>query len=159
MSSDLTYVIDPGALDDARFEEIRAYWNNKRGVRPMPARADIDPLELKSHLGDLLLIDVFPDLSDFRFRLLGTNITATYGRDNTGRTVREIYETSDPETFTSLSTLYRVVATARVPVRAGFSLRAVNKAFIKFDSLYLPLSSDGVAVDMILCETHFTVMG
>jgi hypothetical protein len=34
------------------------YWNARRGSRPMPARGDLDPIDLKAVLPLLILIDV-----------------------------------------------------------------------------------------------------
>ena len=40
----------------------------------MPLRKDIDPLELKDHLGSLNIIECLPERDDFRYRLIGTRI-------------------------------------------------------------------------------------
>jgi hypothetical protein len=159
MPAEYTYHVNPDIGDDKSFADLLAYWNRKRGDRLMPARADIDPVDLKSHLGSLLLIEVLPGLADFRYRLIGTNITAAYGRDSTGKTVSELYQAADPDTYRWLMVFYRLVAEERAPVRGGIPLRAVGKHFMSFDTLYLPLSHDGTTVDMILAESHFAAAG
>ena len=37
------------------------YWETKRGSRSMPARADIDPIEMKAFLPHVVLMDVLRD--------------------------------------------------------------------------------------------------
>src|SRR5690349_8298694 len=51
------------------------YWQAKRGGRAMPARADIDPAEIKALLPYMILVDVIYDTEaglDFVYRLVGT---------------------------------------------------------------------------------------
>ncbi|MBC8239846.1 MAG: PAS domain-containing protein [Alphaproteobacteria bacterium] len=75
---------------DPRLEELHRYWLKKCGNRLMPVRRDIEPLELKSHMGRLHFIDVEHDPIRLRYRLIGTVTTETLGRDMTGRYFDEI---------------------------------------------------------------------
>src|SRR5579863_2932455 len=111
MSPLYTAVIDPDLSDNPRFQDLVAYWQGKRGERALPMRKDIDPLEMWQHIGRLNLIECLPGLADFRYRLIGTTITAAYGRDSTGKTVRELYSVEDPEYCEFLIGAYREVAT------------------------------------------------
>ena len=92
------FTIDPDISDNPRFLELKAYWELKRGARPMPTRAMIDPLDLKAHLGWLILAEMLPDGSDMRWRLIGSNIVDAYGRDSTGKRLSEIGDDMDPDT-------------------------------------------------------------
>ena len=70
------------------------YWNAKRGTRAMPARADLDPIEMKPWLPGVALIEVKPlPTAHFpytlRYRLIGTRPTDLRGREVTGLTVEE----------------------------------------------------------------------
>src|SRR5713226_1460082 len=69
-------------------------WNAKRGDRPMPVRADFDVFELKDWLGNLMLIEVLPEASEFRYRLYGSVLASYYNRDLTGK----LTATLPPET-------------------------------------------------------------
>jgi hypothetical protein len=148
--------IDPEDLA-AEMQEVRDYWNAKRGTRKMPPRADIDPFELRRHLPFLSLIEVLPNATDFRFRLLGTEITRQLGRDSTGKTVREVYTTADPELRQWLLDTCASVVARKCPVLGRGTLRAVAKDFIIFETLHLPLSEDGEAVNMLFGRTRFLV--
>jgi hypothetical protein len=66
-----------------------AYWDGKRRGRNMPARANIDPLEMVPFLPGIVLIDVVADARRFVYRLVGTREVAMRGRDPTGKSVAE----------------------------------------------------------------------
>ena len=65
--------------------DLYRYWEGKRRGRTMPARADIDPLELRQQLANLILVDVAGSPPQFRIRLAGTDIVSRYGAELTGR--------------------------------------------------------------------------
>ena len=51
-----------------------AYWRSKRGIRKIPARADIDPVEMRAflpHVGLLETPDGTPARPDYRVALAG----------------------------------------------------------------------------------------
>ncbi len=156
MTSPFTAVIDPDISDNPRFQDLVAYWQAKRRERALPLRRDIDPLQLKQHLGSLNIIECLPGLDDFRYRLIGTNIVAAYGRDSTGKTVREIYAVEDPEYCAFLLGVYREVATRQVMTRLTVNLRPVNKTYRMADSLLLPLDGGDGNVGFILNEVLFS---
>jgi hypothetical protein len=153
--SRLDFVISPDLRDKPLLLDLKRYWDHKRGPRKMPTRADIDPLELSKHLGWLYLIDVFPDLSDFRYRLLGSHITEAYGRDSTGKTVREVYREENPEYCEAVLALYRMIARDAVVALGQGSLTVVAKPFREYDALYLPLDRGDGSVGIILAEMLF----
>jgi hypothetical protein len=57
------------------------YWRDKRGGRPMPSRADIDPIEIDWALARLSLLDYDP-ADGFRYRLAGAEPSSMFGRGN-----------------------------------------------------------------------------
>ena len=76
-------------LSDGRLDALYDYWDRKRGSRPMPTRADLDPVEMQPWLGNLLLIDV-TDGNGFVYRLYGTAFVDSFGIDMTGHSVDEL---------------------------------------------------------------------
>jgi|SRR5579863_10144832 len=155
MESPYSFTLDPDIADNARFQDLVRYWNRKRGARTAALKSDIDPLELKGHLGSLNVIECLPKLADFRYRLIGSRIAEAYGRDSTGRTVRELYEVADPAYCEFLLHVYTAVATRRVIARITATLRTVNKDYRSADSLLLPLDRGDGAVGFILNEVLF----
>jgi hypothetical protein len=148
------FTVDPPALSCEPHRELKHYWNAKRQGRQFPRRADIDPAELRSHLGYLFLIDVLPDARDYRFRLLGSAMTQRYGRDSTGKTIVEAYQ-SAPEIGAWVLEVLTAVVTSKLPVVSEGRLSVVGKNYVIARALQLPLSEDGETVNMILGEMRF----
>jgi hypothetical protein len=152
----LSLVLDPAELAP-ELGAFKAYWDEKRGTRAMPRRAEIDPVEMRAHLPCIGLVDVVDDGSDFRFRLLGTEFARLFGRDSTGKTLTEVYGAGDPEVLRWMTASYAEVLRTRRPVLRIGTMRAVQKDFIRCDALLLPLSEDGERVNMVLGRTLFQI--
>ncbi len=147
--------IDPKRLDHPVLAAVKAYWDEKRGERLMPSRSEIDPIELKEHLGWILLLDVLDNYEDFRFRLIGTKVTRYFFTDTTGKTVREAFAHFGPAAVNGVLAVYRKTARDCVPMRAYGDAGWLGQAFYDFDALYLPLSDDGVTTNKILSAFTF----
>ena len=150
------YLIDPAELS-RDLAEVRDYCRAKRGSRPMPRRADIDPFELRAHLPFLSFIEpvAMGTEFDFRFRLLGTGITERMGRDSTGRTLREVYASARPHVLKWMLDAYTAIVTLKRPVYHRGTLGVVNKKFVSFEAIHMPLSEDGEQVSLLFGRTHF----
>src|SRR5258707_4581777 len=98
---------------------LRAYWEQKRGDRAMPSRADISPVQLKDHLGWVMMLDVLPGARDFRFRLIGTLVTQYFFVDNTGRTVMEAFAPNGEAIAKGVNAVFRKVARDKVVRRTA----------------------------------------
>lgn len=142
--------VDPAHLGQPTLAFLRAYWESKRRGRLMPARADIDPIEMKAHLGWIVLADVLPRLADFRLRLVGTLVTQYFLSDSTGKTIRESFAGAAPSVTKSVLAAFRTVARERVPLRTFGNAGWLGKEFLDFDLLLLPLSADGVNVNIVM---------
>jgi len=113
----------------------------------MPARADIDPLEMREQLGWLILTEVFSPPLRFRYRLVGSAVTAELGRDSTGKYLDEIYPAS---IYKDVVSSFSWVVSNRRPLRVVGDLWSTKRHWLYFESLDLPLSQNGVDVNMIL---------
>lgn len=154
--NDFGYVVDPADIAP-ELKEVRNYWMTKCAGRAMPRRADIDPSELRQHLPYLSLLDVLPATTDFRFRLLGTAFAKILGRNSTGKTIRDVYASADPEVMQWMLDSYSAVVATKRPVFKRGSLRAVDKDFIYSEAIHMPLSDDGAHVTMLFGRTRFIV--
>ena len=135
------------ALDDDRLARLLAYWKQKTGDRAMPSRADIDPLELREHIGQLHLIDVV-GTRRFRYRIYGSRVTNPDLADMTGRTASDY---PDP-TFASVTTRhYQSCVDAKAPV-FHHVVGEIELARYEYKRLCLPLSQSSDTVDMILAS-------
>ena len=149
--------IDPGlGFEDPRMVELLDYWRRKRGGRTMPSRADIDPIDLKAHLGNLCLIDVEQNPLRMRYRLIGSNITQKMGRDATGRYYDEIYA---GQLLEDVQASFRWIVEHRAPLRTHGQAFYPDKNFYRYEIINLPLADDGTTVNMVLGNLTFRLAG
>lgn len=73
-----------------KLRRLYEYWLQKRCSRPMPARRDMDPMDLRFALGDIALVEVLRDPLRYRFRLDGTRQVERFGVDMTGKMLDEL---------------------------------------------------------------------
>ena len=144
-----------GFRDRIQHPELRGlydYWEARKRGRRWPARADINPVELKFALGNLSLIDVHYAPLRFTFRLSGTQFSQRMGIDLTGKSVNDI---PDPAYRAEVFETYRrTVETGEPSVTP--SERVLEGQARKFEILRLPLSEDGQRVTMLLvCPLYF----
>jgi hypothetical protein len=139
----------------ATLQALYEYWNTRRGARPMPSRNDIDPVDLKPLLPHLILIDVVPDPRRYVYRLVGTHEVEMRGADPTGKAVEEAYYGESAEDTTYY--LDRVVRT-RQPVLYRGIYQPLSTRTQREDVIFLPMSRDGEAVNMIMVFGHIDWM-
>jgi len=125
---------------------LLVYWHTKRSSKFMPARSDINPLDLSRYLAKIMLIDVLPEYPHFRYRVFGTRIAEWVKFDATGKTVESI----NPKRYRKmLFATYMECVGARQPV--VHRIKWNNDDFHhRYKRVILPLSSDGKHVDMLL---------
>jgi hypothetical protein len=132
----------------ANLRVLYGYWLSKRGGRAMPRRADLDPTEMPSHLlPGITLVDVVPDQRRYVYRLVGTMEVEVRGYDPTGKSVGEAYFGENAEDATECYD--RVVAT-QAPALDPLPFLERRRGYRGAESLFLPLSNDDVAVNMIM---------
>jgi hypothetical protein len=127
------------------------FWITKCAGRTMPARRDFDPSDMVAFLPGIALIDVVEDARRFVYRLMGTREVAMRGNDPTGKGVAdEFFATSAEAALAS----YDDVIERRAP-------RFEQRRFVTPDgrigneqTVILPLSDDGQAINMIIAYTH-----
>lgn len=148
--------VDPTELTCPTLKAVHAYWNEKRGLRSMPARADINPVELREHLGWIMMVEVLDDMADFRYRLIGTKVTRYFFNNSTGQTVTDVFAPFGPGAVKGVQAVYRKVARDHVVVRTHGEAnwltdrKADPRGFPHFDSLILPLSEDDTTCNMLM---------
>jgi hypothetical protein len=141
---------DPIHFQSATLAFLRGYWDAKRGPRAMPSRADIKPSEIRDHLPWMIMVEVLPDLSDFRYRLIGTMVTQYFLNDATGKTIREAFAERGEAATKAVQAMFRKTARDKLPMRSFGDAGWIAPGFEEFEAIYLPLSDDGETVNMIL---------
>ena len=126
-------------------DELQWYWDHKRGTRDMPARTDLDPVEMRKWLPNTLLVDIQHDPQRMRYRLIGTALVDALGQDLTGRYIDEMpfwYRKFAEPAYTDVLA-HRAPHYRRINTIESFWI-------VKYDRLLLPLSSDGSRIDMVM---------
>jgi hypothetical protein len=123
------------------------YWKSKcRGDAP-PRRADIDPLEFPRLLPYITLVEVVADERRYVYRLVGTKEVEVRGRDPTGKSVIDGF--FGPSLDDALRCYDTVVAT-RLPFYDDVPYITPDRRYSDDETLFLPLSEDGEAVNRIM---------
>jgi hypothetical protein len=143
-------------IDAPRDADVRAlyeYWNGLRGDRTMPSRQDIDAAAIPKLLPYIIMYTVVADGGGYTVRLVGEEVVRFVGRNMTGHAAGSIME---PPAAELIIKILDAVATEREPkFRAGKAHWHPERAYSDFEACFLPLSSDGEAVDIILGGIKF----
>ena len=140
LKSPVVPIRDPGLA------RLYAYWDEKRGSRPFPARADIDPLDLGYALGQIILVDVFHEPLRFRIRLYGSNLAERMNFDMTGK---DLEDHPCPDFKARVARDWRHTVESR-QVSHKLIDEWMDDRRVRYESLRLPLSADGQLIDMLL---------
>lgn len=114
----------------------------------MPARGDVDPIEIPKLLPYVMLVDVLP-ARRYRYRLIGTDNTEAQGVHATGSYLDEVLP--GPGYKQHVLALYDECVHSRRPLYSEclfFSLEDSPARQIKV--IFLPLSEDGAQVSQVL---------
>jgi hypothetical protein len=140
-----TDIIDPS------LRRLYDYWNEKRGERAMPSRADLDPADMRFMLGSIMLADVLRDPLRFRVRLHGTELARRSGYELSGKMLDELPQ---PQFRALTHRSWAKSVETRVPFHA-IRDRVLDGRAARYEVLILPLSRDGDAVDMLLVGIRY----
>ncbi len=118
--------------------ELFAYWNERRGARLAPERADIEPAAIRHVLGDTFVLEI-DSSAQHPFRLAGTRLCALFGRELKGESFVRLWQRSGQ---TSLRELLAVVAEEKVGVVASATGAASDDSLlpIQLELMLLPLA-------------------
>jgi hypothetical protein len=152
--------LDPGPDSGSDFDHLAAdclpgvrrvyaYWRS-RCRDGMPQRADIDPIDLRSLLPRLALVDVLSG-PRFHYRVAGTELVRDLGYELTGRYVDTVHA---PGRATELAADYSRVAAFGRPVFQRRPWPDGGWTGRRAEMLYLPLGSRAYGVRMILSYTE-----
>lgn len=125
------------------------YWRNEcGGVLPIP-KAKIDPVAMPPQLlACMILVDALFDPPDFRYRLIGTEITRFIGRDSTGVLLSEI---PYPEAVGDrIRQVYAAAAHDGEVVYVEDRADWASRDYLTMATLLLPATSDGQRTDLVV---------
>ena len=135
---------DP-TIGHPKLASLLAYWQHKRGQRAMPARADIEPADLKALLPNIFMVDVEYAPFRLRYRLVGSALVDILGHDIKGKYLDEM-----PLLFRTFAAgAYEEVLKVQGPCYKEVSGIAAYFR-VAYKRLLLPLSTDGQTINIIL---------
>lgn len=130
------------------------YWEKKRGARNMPARRDIDPIEMDRRiLPHLMLCELSDHGNVIRFRLVGTLLARRWGFDPTGQRLSDL---PAADYFAYFGALMRRSHVEAAPVYGESRFRWGAKGQLDASHLLLPLSTGGAQPGIVLAGTAYS---
>jgi hypothetical protein len=145
-------------IRDARLRRLYEYWRAQRKDRLLPARRDIDPVEIPAEIWPhTMLLDVVWDsrCPRFRYRRVGDVFWRALGQEPTGRYLDEVlpetagYRRYVLEIYTEMAIRRRPMYTENIFTLDGQAVPMLTKR------VSLPLSQNGETVDMALAGHVF----
>ena len=127
--------------------ELFAYWDEIRGDRLAPERADIDPAGIRGLLGHAFVLEV-DSAGRFPFRLSGTRINALFLRELRGSSFIDLWRSSERA---ELAKLLFSVLDDTAPAVVGAATAPPGHLAIDLELLLLPLRHHG--------KTHARILG
>jgi hypothetical protein len=126
-------------MKHASIRQLFDYWNERRGLRAAPERADIEPGAIRRVLADTYIL-AFDPPGGHPFRIAGTRVCAAFGRELKNEPFVELWRAEDRALIRSL-----IEVVARETTGLVASARAVNSAgdALDFEVLALPLKHRG----------------
>jgi hypothetical protein len=117
------------------------HWNERRGARPAPERADIDPAAIRQVLGNTFVLAA-DGIGNPPFRLAGTRLCALFGCELKGESFVELWHRPSR---TAMRELIMVVMEEKIGVVASSTAAAADPALapISLELLLLPLAHRG----------------
>lgn len=132
-----------------RFRDMRRYLDSVAPAGSLPGRQHIDPLDFRSVISLVNLMDV--DRSGgavrFRYRLVGETQTRHVGRELGSLHLEEAVV---PELLPRVHGNMSKALATRQAVFDSFPMPHPDRHFIHAQRMYFPLATDGETVDMLL---------
>ena len=117
--------------------ELFAYWEERRGKRSAPERADIEPGAIRQVLSDAFIL-ALDGGAGHPFRLAGTRVCALFGRELKGEPFIGLWAgASQP----IVSNLLAILNDERVGTVAGVTAQSADGEPIDLELMLLPLSA------------------
>jgi len=119
--------------------ELFNYWNNLRGERTSPDRAEIDPAAIRGVLAETFMLEVDPEHL-FPVRLSGSRINALFCTEQKRHSFVGLWSQSEAA---SIAAILSTVAESACPVVAGAAAAPKGYAEVEVELLFLPLRHGG----------------
>jgi hypothetical protein len=119
--------------------ELFDYWNERRGRRAVPERADIEPSAIRGVLADTFILSIEPRIGH-PFRVAGTRVCALFGREIKGEGFLDLFS---HDARSEVRDLIAIIAHESVGVVASASELGAAGRGPNLELLLLPLGYHG----------------
>lgn len=123
-------------MKHAASRELYAYWQELRGRRPAPDRAEIEPAAIRQILSEAFIL-ALDHSAKHPFRLAGTRICALFGRELKGESFVALWDEASQRTIVDL---LAVLTDEWVGTVAGVTAHNARGESVELELLLLPLS-------------------
>jgi hypothetical protein len=117
--------------------ELYAYWQEKRGTRPAPERADIEPSAIRGALSDAFIL-ALDRSTGHPVRLAGTRVCALFGRELKGESFLGLWSKANQSTLADLLAILADECTGTV---AGVTAQNRTGEPVDLELLLLPVGT------------------
>jgi len=137
------------ALQQPALRDFAETWRDWAKEEPLPRRAHFDPVDFPRLLPWVVLMEVLPEAAEFdaRIRYVGSEIVHYFNSEHiTGMTLSDL----GPVYWDRWADVGTRVAAARAPQYFRGAPFLVDRDFVDFELLALPLSKAGATFDFLL---------
>jgi hypothetical protein len=135
--------LDFSQLDSPRVHGFHEYWKARRSAEhPVPLRTDVDPMDLRELLPNIVVIEVEQAPQRFRYRLVGTRVVEFNNLDFTGAYLGTVGWDEEQQFVDA----YVDVVSSTQPLCGSYSWTLKNGNIGKCEFGIFPLSQDGETV-------------
>jgi hypothetical protein len=137
-------------LDEITSTEVlhlHAYLERIKGKRCFPAKAELDPAEIKALLPLLALMDISNPPLRVHYRLFGTSLVELYG-NLTGTELHQ--RTADQQLLDDALSNYQLLLSHRKPIYGVTELEIDDDKTRTFEWAFFPLSADDITITHVL---------
>lgn len=124
-------------MKHAASRELYAYWEERRGTRSAPERADIEPGAIRQVLSQAFIL-ALDGGAGHPFRLAGTRVCALFGRELKSQSFIGLWAAASQPI---VSNLLAILNDERVGTVAGVTAQSADCEPIELELLLLPLGA------------------
>jgi hypothetical protein len=124
-------------MKHAASRELYAYWEERRGKRAAPERAEIEPGPIRKALSDAFIL-ALDGGAGHPFRIAGTRVCALFGRELKGEAFIGLWAAASQPV---VADLLAILEQERVGTVAGVSAQTAAAEPIELELLLLPLTA------------------
>ena len=137
-------------LSNPTCRQVFEYWDRLRGDRSAPDRREIEPFDISSALGDILMLDT--DSGEAKVRLAGSRLTAAMASNPCAVPFMSLWEASNRKRIGEL--LDHAVACPS-GILMKFAMHTTSERHVEGEAVLLPLRLDGGNIRRLLGAVSF----